>query len=131
MAAFTMEDLLGCLPWQKLTEALDDDGDGIADDAVFEAVLGAALDRARAAFGGEPPARHEAAARRAARVFLLDLLYRRRGVADEANPWARQAAEEEERLRALATGAEAVDATEDGVVIAKPAKIYGSTGVLS
>ena len=65
------------------------------------------------------------------RVFLLDLLHRRHGDADDANPWARRAAEEAARLRALASGTEAIDASEDGVVISKPARIYNTQGVMS
>ena len=64
-------------------------------------------------------------------MFLLDLLHRRRGIADEANPWAGLAAEEAARLRALAGGTEQIDASTDGVVISKPARIYNSLGVMS
>ena len=67
----------------------------------------------------------------AGRVFLLDILYRRHGDADDANPWARRADEEAARLRALASGTEAVDASADGVVISKPARIYDTPGVMS
>ena len=61
----------------------------------------------------------------------MDILYRRRGVADDSNPWAKLADEQEARLRALASGTEAIDASTDGVIISKPAKIYNSLGVLS
>jgi hypothetical protein len=52
-------------------------------------------------------------------------------VADDSNPWAKLADEQEARLRALASGTEAIDATTDGVIISKPAKIYNSLGVMS
>ena len=64
-------------------------------------------------------------------MFLLDLLYRRHGDADEKNPWSRIAQEQEARLRALASGTEAIDGSSDGVVISKPAKVYNSLGVMS
>ena len=41
------------------------------------------------------------------------------------------AEEEAARLRALASGTEAIDSTTDGVIISKPAKVYNSLGVLS
>lgn len=131
MTRLTIAELAGDMPVQKMTESLDDDGDGFADEEAFEGVLSSANERAAAIFGGEVPPQYAVAAGHAVRVFVLDLLYRRRGAADEANPWARQAEKEEERLRALASGTEAIDASSDGVVISKPARIYSTAGVMS
>ncbi len=131
MTRLTIDDLTGDMPEQKLIEALDDDQDGLADEKAFDAALASANARAEALFGGAVPAQYSTAADYAVRVFMLDILYRRRGVADESNPWAKIADAQEARLRALASGTEAIDATTDGVIISKPAKIYSSTGVLS
>ena len=131
MTRLTIDDLTGDMPEQKLIEALDDDQDGLADEKAFDAALASANVRAEALFGGAVPAQYSTAADYAVRVFMLDILYRRRGVADESNPWAKIADAQEARLRALASGTEAIDATTDGVIISKPAKIYSSTGVLS
>lgn len=131
MTRLTIEDLTGDMPEQKIIEALDDDGDGIADETAFRAVLASANERAAAIFGGEVPAQYSVAAGHSVRVFALDLLYRRRGVADEANPWSKLAEEEATRLRALASGTEAIDASSDGVVISKPARVYNTLGVIS
>lgn len=131
MTRLTIEDLTGDMPEQKIIEALDDDGDGIADETAFRAVLASANERAAAIFGGEVPAQYSVAAGHAVRIFALDLLYRRRGVADEANPWSKLAEEEATRLRALASGTEAIDASSDGVVISKPARVYNTLGVIS
>ena len=131
MTTLTIDDLIGDMPEQKITEALDANGDGIADETAFRAVLASANERAAAIFGGNVPPQYSVAAGHAVRVFCLDLLYRRRGAADEANPWAALAAEEAARLRALAGGTEQIDASTDGVVISKPAKIYNSLGVMS
>ena len=131
MTRLAIEDLTGDMPEQMIIAALDDDRDGFADERAFRAALASANARADAIFGGAVPSQYQTAADYAVRVFLLDLLYRRHGDADEKNPWARLAEAQEARLRALAAGTEAIDATADGAVIEKPAHIYNSTGVLS
>ena len=131
MTKITIDDLTGDMPEQILIQALDDDRDGFADEKVFRAALASANARAEAIFGGAVPAQYATAADYAVRVFLLDILYRRHGDADEKNPWAKQAEAQEARLRALASGTEAIDGTSDGVVISKPAKVYDATGVMS
>lgn len=131
MTKLTIDDLVGDMPERMIVEALDDDGDGFADDSAFNAALKSANARADAIFGGEVPARYARTADYAVRVFLLDLIHRRHGDTDEKNPWARLADQEETRLKGLANGTEAIDATSDGAVIAKPAKIYNTLGVMS
>lgn len=131
MTTFSIDDLIGDMPLQKIEEALDDDGDGIADAEAFAGVLKSANGRASAIFGGDIPPRYQVAVDHAVRVFCLDLLYRRRGSADSANPWSALADAEVSRLRALASGQESIDSSTDGVVFAKDAKIYNTNGVLS
>lgn len=131
MTKLTIDDLVGDMPEEMIVQSLDDDRDGLADDKAFSAALASANARAEAVFGGPVPARYARTADYAVRVFLLDLLYRRHGDADEKNPWARLAEQEEARLKGLANGTEAIDATSDGAVIAKPAKIYNTLGVMS
>lgn len=131
MAKLTIEDLAGDMPEQMLVSALDDDRDGFADEAAFRAALASANARAESVFGGAVPAQYAPAADYAVRVFLLDLLHRRIGDTGDRNPWERQAESQEARLRALASGTEAIDATSDGVVISKPAKVYNALGLMS
>ena len=131
MTRLTRDDLTGDMPEQMIIAALDDDRDGFADEKAFAAALASANARAEAIFGGAVPSQYATAADYAVRVFLLDLLYRRHGDADEKNPWAKLADEEAARLRALASGTEAIDSTTDGAVISKPAKIYNTLGVMS
>lgn len=131
MTRLTIDDLTGDMPEQMIIAALDDDRDGFADEKAFGAALASANERAAAIFGGAVPERYSAAADHAVRVFLLDLLYRRRRTPEGENPWARQAEAQEERLRALASGTEAIDGTTDGAVISKPAKVYNALGVMS
>ena len=112
---------------------VDTTGDGIADEGPFRAALASANARAESIFGGMVPERYAKAADYAVRVFLLDIIYRRKGGSGEndVSPWEKLAAEQAERLRALANGTEAIDNTSDGVVISKPAKIYNTLGVMS
>ena len=131
MTRLTIDDLVGDMPEAMIVAALDDDRDGFADDKAFSAALASANARAEAVFGGPVPARYAKTADYAVRVFLLDLIHRRHGDKDEENPFASVAAEQVERLRALANGTESIDATSDGAVIAKPAKIYNTLGVMS
>ena len=131
MTKLTIDDLTGDMPETVLIAALDDDRDGLADEKVFRAALASANARAEAIFGGAVPAQYATAADYAVRVFLLDILYRRHGDADEKNPWAKIAEAQEARLRALAAGTESIDGPTDGAVIAKPAKIYNALGVMS
>ena len=102
MTKLTIEDLTGDMPEGMIIAALDDDRDGIPDEGPFQSALASANARADAIFGGSVPARY-----------------------------ARRADEEAARLRALASGTEAIDASEDGVVISKPARIYNTQGVMS
>ena len=131
MTTLTIDDLSGDMPEQMIIAALDDDRDGFADEKAFRAALASANARAEAVFGGAVPEQYQTAADYAVRVFLLDILYRRQGDGEEKNPWARLAEAQEARLRALASGTEAIDGSSDGVVISKPAKIYNSLGVMS
>ena len=131
MTRLTIDDLSGDMPEQMIIAALDDDRDGFADEKAFRAALASANARAEAVFGGAVPAQYSTAADYAVRVFLLDILYRRQGDGEDKNPWARLAEAQEARLRALASGTEAIDGSSDGVVISKPAKIFNSLGVMS
>lgn len=131
MTKLTIDDLVGDMPEEMIVQSLDDDRDGLADEKAFCAALASANARAEAVFGGPVPARYARTADYAVRVFLLDLLYRRHGDADEKNPWARLAEQEEARLKGLANGTEAIDATSDGAVISKPANVYNTLGVMS
>ncbi len=131
MTKLTIDDLAGDMPEQMLIAALDDDRDGLADEKAFRAALASANERADALFGGAVPEQYAQPAAYAVRVFLLDIIYRRHGDPDEKNPWAKLAAAQEARLRALASGTESIDAATDGVVISKPARIFNATGVLS
>ena len=125
-------DLLGEIPVAILTEALDDNGDGTADEAAWAAVVSAAEERLHSAFGGDVPPRHAAAATRARKLFALVILYNRRGFTGEANPYTTAANLAEKRLEALAAGEVTTDGgNTDPVFVGQPAKIAGVRGNLA
>ncbi len=109
MAYTDQASLAGSIPPEFLLEALDDDRDGEADAGVWAAVEAAAAGEVDSRLGARyavplaaplPPVVAEAA-----RVFVLELLHQRRGVAPEANPWRPQADAMRRRLEAIGDGA--------------------------
>lgn len=128
----TQEDLIGEMPRELLVQALDDDGDGLADEAAWTAVLASAEDRLRNAFGGDVPAKHAQAAAHARKLFLLVTLYNRRGHTAEANPYTSAANRAEDRLHRLASGEDSTDGGEaEPSFIGEPAKISGTKGLMA
>lgn len=125
----THADLLGEMPAELMLQALDDNGDGIADEAAWVAVHGAAEERLQGAFGGAVPARHAAAGRAALKLFCLVILYNRRGMTGEANPYTTAANRAETRLEKLSSGEASVDGgSADPVWVGQPAKVAGLRG---
>lgn len=123
-------DLSGDMPPALIEQALDDDGDGIADAAVWLLVQDGAEKRVRGCFGGAAPAIHADAAADARRLFLLETLYTRRGFV-ERNPFTARAAAAERRLRALASGEESASGDSGAAFIGKPAKVAGVEGLMA
>lgn len=123
-------DLSGEMPPALIEQALDDDGDGIADAAVWALVQADAEKRIRGCFGGAAPAIHADAAAEARRLFILEMLYTRRGIT-ERNPFAARAKEAERRLRALASGEESASGDSGAAFIGEPAKVAGVGGLMA
>lgn len=124
-------DLSGEMPLQAITQALDDDGDGQADDLAWQKVLSSARMRIDEAFGGAVPPRYAGAAQYALRIFCCEILYRRRGFSGERNPYTSQANRAEDRLRKLATGEETPEGGGGGTMYGEPAKIAGTKGLMA
>ncbi len=124
-----IEDLTGEMPLDLITQALDDNGDGEADEGTWGKVQAAAEERLRSAFGGDVPARHALAAAHARKLFILVALYNRRGFTGEANPYTAEANRAEKRAQDLAAG----DVSTDGgaaepAFVGTPAKVAGLRG---
>ncbi len=122
-------DLAGLIPSANIVQALDDDGDGVADTAAWTAVQAAAADRIADCFGGPAPARHATSAAWALKVFICEILYDRRGFSEGRNPFTSRAKDAETRLRKLATGQETPEGVGGGEIYTTPAKIAGISGL--
>ena len=126
-------ELSAYLPPARIVECLDDDADGQPDAAAWAAVREGAEERLRAIFGPEGvPAALDALAEYARKIFALSLLYARRGLGGDENPFVDEARRAEDRLKALAQGDENTDgATTEPVIIGEPAKIAGTGGLMA
>ncbi len=104
----TMAQMNGLIPTTFLVQSLDDDQDGAADSAAWTDVLaqvhrqidGALSVRFAVPFANPlPPVVAEAAP-----IFAAELLYKRRSVTDEHNPWISQANKLRAKLEQIAKG---------------------------
>jgi hypothetical protein len=125
------EDFSGEIPLQNIVEALDDDGDGQADAAAWLLVQASAEERVTDAFGGTVPERCAGAVPYARKVFILEILFNRRGLSEVKNPFAAKAEAAEKRLRDLASGDASSQGVGGGTVFSEPAKVAGTTGLMA
>lgn len=139
MSAYVeLTDLKGEIPDEFLTQALDDDGDGVADSGVWDQIAAQASTDVDAFIGGRYTvplsAPIPATVSRAARIFALEKLYLRRGV--QPNPWKAQADELRALLGKIGTGevplSVAVNrAKPSGTVISETARTHSPNGNLT
>ncbi len=134
MAYISKSQIAAELPPKFLLEALDDDGDGEEDEGLWDIVEASAAEsidgplgqRFTVPFSAPVPA----IVTKAARVFVLELLYFRRGITP--NPWENQAKELRAKLNLIAAGEEpltpAIDRAKPSVSkITEAAKTTSST----
>jgi len=103
-----MSDVNARIPGPYLVQALDDNGDGVADNdvwlgvknAVETEINGTLGQRFKTPFINPVPA----IVLDSARVLACDMLYKRRGIADKENPWSKQAADFRARLADIVAG---------------------------
>jgi len=126
-------DLQGEMTLTDITDALDDNKDGTADEAAWTQVQASAADRVTNAFGGATPSEYAAPAAYALKVFILEILFRRRGFTDKANPFSSQANAAEKRLTNLSSGAERPDAGASGAGEAQTVELAATptTGLMA
>ena len=126
-------DLEGEMTLQDITDALDDNKDGAADDSAWEKVQASAAERVTNAFGGETPTAYASAAAYALKVFCLEILFRRRGLTDKSNPFSTQANAAEKRLTNLASGTDRPDAGASGAGEAQTVELAATptTGLMA
>jgi phage gp36-like protein len=115
MAYTTQARLAALVAAEQMVRALDDDGDGVADAGAWEAVEAAAASQVDGRLGqryGTPVAAPlPALVQEAADVFVAEILYLRRGLAGDANPWTARADAMRARLERIGRGEEPLTAT--------------------
>ncbi|MDD3885365.1 MAG: DUF1320 family protein [Victivallaceae bacterium] len=132
----TRAQFLGIIPDAYIVEALDDDGDGVEDEGLFDIVAQDVADKIHGLLGGRftvpftgtvPPV-----VTSAAKWFFIAQVYGRRGV-PEQNPYKKEAEASLELLTAIGKGeaplSPAVQRARPPVsVITRPAKTVLSNG---
>ncbi len=135
MSYIALTDIEGKIPAPFLTQALDDDGDGVMD--AHEQVLASASKAVDALLGGRFTvpfsAPLPAIVADAATVFFCEQCYQRRGFTAEANPWAAQADAMRKRLDKIASGMlplspTVVRANASGTLISEPSTTFDAAG---
>ena len=104
----TRADLEAVIPPQFITQALDDNGDGTEDEGLFDTIcdaIDATIDgylsgRFATPFSAPVPP----LVRDAARVFVSESLYQRRGYASDANPYTARANQLRKQLENIGNG---------------------------
>jgi len=139
MAYLLQTDLHALVPRHVVVAALDDDGDGQADPAVWEAVEaeGArAIDsRLEARYPVPLAAPLPRAIAEMARVLVAEILFLRRGYqADAQNPFASRAREARARLDRIGSGRESFPAdgpapvtTSVPTIVSEPSRLTDSS----
>lgn len=110
-----IERLVGPAPF---LEMLDDNLDGTEDAGLFDSLAADASSQAdgylssqyAVPFSGSVPP----FVRQCAKIFLAEMLYARRGVVRDANPWSKQADSLRARLERIAKGDDVLDAQTAG-----------------
>lgn len=113
MAYCTKSQLEAMVPPARIVESLDDNGDGTEDTGLWEKVEEAVRKKIDGILGQRftvPFATPPTAVVEAALTLCADTLFRRRGIVDEQNPWAKEARNTIERLQRMATGREPLEA---------------------
>lgn len=106
---------------QHLLEALDDDGDGLEDSGLFSSLAAQAaaeVDARAALVALAHPAPPAAFLERAGVACLCAMLFRRRGVADDQNPFAEREKKALETLDKLADGSIAARTAAPAILVA-------------
>lgn len=138
MAYISQADLKGMVPEEYLTEALDDDSSGVADTGMWDLVATAVDEEIDGRLAGRfevPISPVPDVIKAAAKVLAANLLYKRRGVSDEVNPWTGDAKYWKEKLDRIGNGKEPLKHDADAanapaVLIEEDAKTYPSNGDL-
>lgn len=137
----TLDSLRALLPAQHILEALDDDNDGAEDAGVWETIAAAAQEGVDGLLSGrfsvpfvEPV---PSLVRQAAKIFAAEIIYQRRGIKADENPWTAQAKVLRTRLAELGDSDAPAPTDFPGVakaaaaIIAEPARTFSKVGRMS
>lgn len=138
MSYVAQTDLKGLVPDEYLVGATDDEQSGAVDATVFAAIATAVdedINGRLAAAYATPLSPVPDLVKAAAKVLVAYLLYARRGVADERNPWAEQAKYWRGKLDSIGKGEQALTHDQDkanapAVLISEPARTHSAGGNL-
>lgn len=135
-----LSDLSAKIPPQFITQALDDDNDGVADPGIWNVIKkdvhteidGALGARYRVPFRNPVPP----FVLRVAVVLACAAIYERRGVSEKENPFAEQRKTLRKEMKEIAEGKAPLDPSEQRVqpsvsVVTEPAATTSSSGKLS
>ncbi|MCO6401349.1 MAG: DUF1320 family protein [Verrucomicrobia bacterium] len=117
MAYTTQSEIEALLPPKFLLQGIDDDNNETADSGLLTTLLGVVdleidgLISPSVALPLTSP--YPAQIRVSALVLSLDSVYRRRGMADEVNPWAERAKDVRAALAKIGRGELALDSDSD------------------
>jgi len=111
MAYILKSELKGLIPDEYLDGALDDDGSGLPDAGVWDGISTAVDTEINGRLKDKAAEMATAAGallKAAATALAIYFAYKRRGVANDANPWADDAKRWQDRLDAIGKGDEQV-----------------------
>jgi phage gp36-like protein len=139
MAYIVQGELEGKLPPAIIEQALDDDGDGAADPGAWDKLIADVTQEIDGILGQRfsvPfPAPYPALVIAASKALAAEAMYLKRGVAPDANPWTKHAANMRAKLSAIGSGKESFEPTRNGanppiVIIGEDSRIYSENAMV-
>ena len=136
MSYLSQQQVIDELTLARVTEALDDDGDGTIDTDLLDRLIQAAQMAVNGFLEGRyliPLSPVPSLAQEATLIFVCEKLYaRRRQGPDEKNPYGPRADEFRKELKAVSDGEKSIAATlkpafVPGAIVSKPSRINTST----
>ena len=136
MAYISQQQVIDEFTLPRLTDALDDDGDGVMDDGLLDRIIAAGQIAVDGFLEGRyivPLTTVPRLAQEANLIFVCEKIYeRRRQGPDEKNPFTSRANAFRDELKAVSDGNKSIDAQlrpafVPGAVIARDSRINNST----
>ena len=135
----TLKKMIAIVPQEYIAQAMDDDGEGGADAGVWDEIAEAVADEVEGPLGLRYSVPFDVPfpkiVRQAARIFCAEILYLRRGISGEDNPWSVRATSMRRKLNKIGSGDDPLGPdydkeTPSGSIISEPSKTYSNQGRL-